>query len=65
MARLEGTIMKLFEKLSKKQVLILDDYGLARIEQQQLMEIIEDRHGHNANIIVSQPPVKNWNDIIG
>ena len=67
-ARLEGTIMKLFEKLAKTQVLILDDFGLARIEQQQLMdlmEIIEDRHGRNATIIASQLPVKNWYDIIG
>jgi DNA replication protein DnaC len=67
-ARLDGTIMKLFEKLAKTQVLILDDFGLARIEQQQLMdlmEIIEDRHGRNATIIASQLPVKNWYDIIG
>ena len=67
-ARLEGTIVKLFDKLAKTQVLILDDFGLARIEQQQLMdlmEIIEDRHGRNATIIASQLPVKNWYDIIG
>ena len=67
-ARLEGTIIKLFEKIAKTQVLILDDFGLARIEKQQLMdllEIIEDRHGRNATIIASQLPVKNWYDILG
>ena len=67
-ARLEGTIIKFFEKIAKTQVLILDDFGLACIEQQQLMdlmEIIEDRHGRNATIIASQLPVKNWYDIIG
>jgi DNA replication protein DnaC len=67
-ARLDGTIIKLFDKIAKTQVLILDDFGLAHIEQQQLMdlmEIIEDRHGKNATIIASQLPVKNWYDIIG
>ncbi len=67
-ARLDGTIIKLFDKIAKTQVLILDDFGLAHIEQQQLMdlmEIIEDRHGRNATIIASQLPVKNWYDIIG
>lgn len=68
MARLEGTIFKFFEKLSKLNLLILDDFGLTHLNQQQcldLMEMIEDRHGRQATIISSQLPVASWYDIFG
>jgi DNA replication protein DnaC len=68
MARIDGTIHKLFEQISKNQLLILDDFGLTHLERQQqmdLMEIIEDRHARNATIIASQLPVANWYSIIG
>jgi len=68
MARLEGTIGKFFSKLAKTELLIIDDFGLTYLDQQQrmdLMEMIEDRHGQNALIIASQLPVTNWYDIIG
>ena len=68
MARAEGTIFKLFEGLSKTNLLILDDFGLTHLQQQQqldLMEIIEDRHAKSSTIIASQLPVSNWFDVIG
>ena len=67
-SRIEGTISRLFENLAKTDLLILDDFGLTRLEQQQrldLMEIIEDRHGKSSTMIASQLPVANWYDIIG
>lgn len=67
-ARLEGTIHQLFNKLSKTNLLILDDFGLINFEKQHqmdFMEIIEDRHARSATIIVSQLPVASWFDIIG
>ena len=68
MARLEGSIFKFMEKLSKTDLLILDDFGLTHLEKQQqmdLMEIIEDRHGKTSTIIASQLPVASWYDVIG
>ena len=68
MARLDGSIMKFFDKLAKASLLILDDFGLSHLEQQQqydLMEIIEDRHGRVSTIIASQLPVGSWYEIIG
>ena len=68
MARIEGTIYKVFEKIAKTNLLILDDFGLTYLEKQQqldLMEIIEDRHSKASTIIASQLPVANWFDIIG
>ena len=67
-ARLEGSITKLFDNLAKTNLLIIDDFGLNHLEQQQaldLMEILEDRHGKNATIIASQLPVENWYEVIG
>ena len=40
----------------RTDLLILDDFGILRLEQQQrldLMEIFEDRHGRKATIIAS------------
>lgn len=68
MARLEGSVFKFMEKLSKTDLLILDDFGLTHLEKQQqmdLMEIIEDRHGKTSTIIASQLPVASWYDVIG
>lgn len=68
MARAEGTIINLFESISKTALLIIDDFGLTHLEHQQqmdLMELIEDRHARCSTIIASQLPVANWFDIIG
>lgn len=68
MSRIDGSIYKFFESLSKTDLLILDDFGLSHLEKQQqmdLMEIIEDRHAQKATIIASQLPVSSWYEIIG
>lgn len=67
-ARVDGTITSLLEKIAKTNLLVLDDFGLTRLEHQQqldFMEIFEDRHARNATIVVSQLPVASWYDIIG
>jgi len=68
MSRMDGSILKFFDKIAKTSLLILDDFGLTHFEQQQqmdFMEIIEDRHGKASTIIASQLPVCNWYDVIG
>lgn len=68
MARLEGTVIRFFDRLAKTDLLILDDFGLTHLEKQQqmdLMELIEDRHGKKSTIISSQLPVSSWYDVIG
>lgn len=67
MARTEGSIMKYFDKIAKVSLLILDDFGLAKMDQQQqfdLLEVIEDRHGKASTIIASQLPPASWFDVI-
>jgi DNA replication protein DnaC len=68
MSRIDGSIYKFFETLSRIDVLVLDDFGLAHLEKQQqmdLMEIIEDRHARKTTLIASQLPVASWYEIIG
>lgn len=67
MTRLDGTILKFFEKLAKIDLLIFDDFGLTRIEGQQqadFLEVIEDRHGKRSTIITSQLPIAKWFEVI-
>lgn len=64
--RVEGTIIRFFDKLAKTELLVLDDFGLAPLDKQQqldFMEIIEDRHARRATIIASQLPVSSWFDV--
>ena len=68
MARLEGSIIKLFDRWAKTNLMIIDDFGLTTLQGQQqndFLEIIEDRHARHATIITSQLPVSNWFDVIG
>jgi len=68
MARVDGSIYKLLEQISKTDLLVIDDFGLTHLEYQQqmdLMEIIEDRHAKKSTIIASQLPVASWYDVIG
>jgi DNA replication protein DnaC len=68
LARLDGSILKLFDRIAKTGLLIIDDFGLTGLQGQQqidFLEIIEDRHARRATIIVSQLPIPNWFDVIG
>ena len=63
MARIEGRLPRLFDRISQLDLLIIDDFGVRNLNAEQvldLMEIIEDRHTKRATILVSQLPVANW-----
>ena len=68
LARMDGSIIKLFDRLAKTDLLIIDDFGLTALQGQQqtdFLEIIEDRHAKRSTVIASQLPVANWFDLIG
>jgi DNA replication protein DnaC len=55
----------LLDGISKAKLLIIDDFGLRKIDNKQctmLLDIIDDRHGNLSTIITSQLPVKTWYD---
>lgn len=64
----DGSYPRLMMQLLKTDLLILDDWGMQPLEsaqRQDLMELIEDRHGRKSTLIASQLPVKHWHDYIG
>jgi len=68
LARMDGSIIKLFDKIAKTDLIVLDDFGLTALQGQQqtdFLEIIEDRHAKRSTIIASQLPVGSWFDVIG
>ena len=55
--------MKYIEKISRHQLLILDDFGIAPIaahERNDLLELLDDRVGSRSTHITSQLPVTAW-----
>ncbi len=55
-------------QLLKADLLILDDWAIqkmASLQRNDLMEVIEDRHGLKSTLIASQLPIEHWHDYIG
>jgi len=68
LCRSDGSYLKELTRLSKQELIILDDFGLEGFDGQarlSLLEILEDRHGRRATIVVSQVPVNRWHETIG
>ena len=68
LARGDGRHARLLKTLSRVDLLILDDWGLAVLTANQridLLEILEDRQGRGSTIVTSQIPVDQWHDVIG
>jgi len=68
LAHADGTYTRLLGRLAKIDVLVLDDWGLAPLKDQErrdLLEILEDRHGLRSTIVTSQLPVAKWHDHLG
>ena len=67
-ARADGRYPKLLASLAKTHVLVIDDFGLARLtaeNRRDLLEIIEDRHALRSTIVTSQFPVEKWHAVVG
>lgn len=67
-AHADGTYLKVLSKYLKIDLLILDDWGLERLTQEQrrdLLECIEDRHTFKSLLITSQLPLTSWHEVIG
>jgi DNA replication protein DnaC len=59
----DGSFGKRLSALAKTDVLILDDWGLAPLDQagrNDLLEVLDDRVGVRSTVITSQLPVEHW-----
>lgn len=67
-AQSDGSLPRLLARLARTDVLVLDDWGLAVLSDQErrdLLEVLEDRTGCRSTIITSQLPVSQWHKVIG
>jgi len=68
MLKADGSYIREISRIEKHDLLILDNFGLApmdNVARMILLEIIEDRHNRKSTIISSQLPVAKWYEIIG
>ncbi len=68
MARADGSLRLLLAKLSRIDLLVIDDCAMAPLsepERRDFWEICEDRYQTRSMILTSQLPVTRWHEQIG
>jgi hypothetical protein len=68
MSKGDGRYPKLMTSLATTALLILDDWGLAALSDENrrdLLELLEDRHDRRATLVTSQLPVEHWHEALG
>ena len=68
LSRGDGRHARMLKALARVDLLILDDWGLSvltQVEREDLLEILEDRHGRGCTIVTSQVPIEAWHAVIG
>lgn len=64
----DGRYPKLMRSLSRTDLVILDDWGLAPMTpagRRDLLELLDDRHPGRSTLVTSQLPVEAWHEHIG
>lgn len=67
-ARLDGTIAIFRAKLSRLDLLIIDDFSLSLMKKRELndlLEVIEDRSVQSSTVMIAQRSPQEWYDYIG
>ncbi|HXH55326.1 MAG TPA: IS21-like element helper ATPase IstB [Gammaproteobacteria bacterium] len=67
-AQATGKYSTLMSKLSKIELIILDDFGLGElnmVERQDLLEVLESRNGLRSTAVTTQLPIDLWYRYIG
>jgi len=68
MARADGSLRSLLARLSRIDVLVIDDWAMAPLsepERRDFWEICEDRYQVRSTILTSQLPVSRWHEQVG
>lgn len=67
-ARADGSYSKLLARIAKMDLLVIDDWGITPMNEQErrdILEVFEDRHGNRSTILATQLPVDKWHAYIG
>ena len=68
LAKGDGRYIKLMAGLAKVDLLVLDDFGLQPLNQEQrheLLELLEDRYQLRSTLVAGQLPHEHWHEQIG
>jgi DNA replication protein DnaC len=66
-AKADGTLIKLMNKISKNNMIIFDDFALQPIDNNAriaLLQILEDCYERKSIVVTSQLPVQKWWDYL-
>lgn len=66
-AKIEGSFNDMIDRLNKNDLLILDDFGLQKMDEDtihSLLVLLDERYDKKSTIICSQLPVGKWYDYI-
>lgn len=66
-AKIDGRHQKLMRDIAKTDLLILDDFGVAPLNDEQrsdVLEFMEDRYDLRSTLITSQYPLEHWHELI-
>ena len=67
LAQADGSLPGLLKKIERAQLLVVDDWGMAKLDDRRcrdFLEILDDRHGSGSVLITSQFPVSKWHETI-
>ena len=67
LAHADGSYPQLLRTLARVQLIIFDDWlrdPLSRSQARDLLEILDDRYGRSATMVVTQVPVADWHSRI-
>lgn len=67
-ARADGRYRKILAAYARLDLLVIDDWGLAALTEEQrrdILEILEERHGRRSTLMASQLPIEKWHKMIG
>ena len=67
LARAAGDYSSLLGRLSRIDVLVLDDFLLnpmTAVERRDLLEVLEDRYDRTSTVITTQVPTKTWHEAL-
>lgn len=67
-SRGDGSYGRLLTKLTKTNLLIIDDWLLSPLkenERRDLLEVVEDRYERTATLVTTQLPVASWHEALG
>ena len=68
LAKADGRYHKIMTNLAKKDLIVIDDFALAPLTDEQrrdLLEIVEERYDRRSTLMASQISSNHWHDIIG